>query len=263
MVHAKAGRGVQVVRSLAVLLLVSGASGCISVFAPGSFDWGHGAAPLPEGQTRVQLGGGGGTAAGVTEINEVGPSGLTVSMPRFGAIGGLGAGVAVEHQTSRAVLVRGEATAGCQMPPSADIIDTVASAVAVCPVAIYLGGQLNPGNSRNGALRLRIGGGADLAVTGNESPSVGDSFPYLSGQLGAVLSHELGPLEPYIELHGGAKGYLTYLFFPVLSAGATGGATWKFNDSVSAYALMRGDLLMAGIFPQPSGNVQVGAFLSF
>jgi hypothetical protein len=229
-----------------------GSSGCASNFPPGSFDWSHGAAPLPEGATRVQVGGGGGAGLGVTDLT----GGFIVPAPELGLIGGAGGGVALENQFAPTLLLRVEANGGCQTPTFTNVSD--ADLQLICPTAAYVGGQWNPGGNRNLALRLRGGGGGDLFVAGV------DDFlpvPYMAAQVGVVASTELGSFEPYLDLHGGAK--LGLALAPVASVGASGGSTWEIVENVSAYALLRTDFVLIGLLPTMTANAQVGAFFTF
>ncbi len=241
-------------RALIVSLLFVVASGCTSSFPPGSFDWGHGAAPLVEGQTRVQLGGGGGVGAGISPATaSTGGNSNAVDV-----IGGGGGGVAVEHQLYPTLLVRGEGNMGCQSSGLVDNTAAVSGAEFICPMAVYVGGQVNPEADPNFALRLRVGAGADVFVIKDSAllPA-----PYLATQGAVVLSKELGDFEPYLDLHLGAK--VGSLLAPVGTAGVTGGTEYHLNDDVSFYGLARGDVLFIAIFPSLSANVQAGALFTF
>ena len=235
-----------------VVLVVVGATGCVSNFPPGSFDWGHGAAPLPEGATRVQVGGGGGAGLGVTDIS----SGFFVPAPQLGLIGGGGAGVAIENQFASTLLLRGEGNLGCQTPTFTNASDR--DVQLICPMALYVGGQWNPGGNRNIALRLRGGGGGDLFLS---PPASILPLPYMAAQVGGVFSAEIGAFEPYVDIHGGAK--LGIAVAPVASVGATGGTTWKLGDNLSAYGLLRSDVVLVGLLPTLTANAQAGVFFMF
>jgi hypothetical protein len=227
-------------------------AGCTSSFPPGSFDWGHGAAPLQEGATRVQVGGGGGAGFGVTDVS----GGFIVPAADWGFIGGGGAGVAVEHQFAPTLLLRGEGNAGCQTPTFTDA--SLTGYQFICPMAVYGGGQWNPGGNRNVALRLRGGGGGDFFLAG---PGGILPLPYMAAQIATVLSVEAGPFEPFFDMHAGAK--LGLALAPIASVGASAGSTWKFSDSVGAYLLLRTDLNMLLLLPTLSANAQAGATFTF
>lgn len=242
---------------LVSLFVVFAGVGCTSSFPPGSFDWGHGAAPLDEGQTRIQVGGGGGAGVGV--VGTSGGGSVLPPGPDYGLIAGGGGGLAVEHQLLPTLLVRGEANAGCQTSALNDATADVPSETSlICPAAVYLGGQANPEGNRNFALRLRIGGGGDFfAIDGGALIPA----PYIATQGAVVFSNEFADFEPYVDLHAGAK--VGALLAPVASAGVSGGAEYHFGESLSAYALARTDVVFITILPSVSANVQAGVFFVF
>lgn len=235
-----------VVASVVVVSL----NGCASAFSPGSLDWGHGATPRAVGTTTVQAGIGAGAGYGLVSDASFGGNAL-------GPIAGAGGGVGVEHQASEEFLMRAEAGGGCQN-------SIVQGGVPVCPVAAYLGGQLNPktadtGEGNDFAVRGLVGGGADLLVTGGAETLV---LPYAAAAGGAVFSHEDGGFEQYLDVHVGLKlGLVTAT--PVGNFGATGGLRYDLNDLVSVYGALRADALFIATTPALTGSLQGGALLRF
>jgi len=213
--------------------------GCSSGFPPGSLEWGHGATPLDEGQSRVQVGAGAGVGYGVVGTS----TGDAVVNPIAGAGGGLG----VERQLSADVAVRAEFGGGCQS-------SVVKDGAPLCPVAGYLGGQLNPRGSRTLALRVLAGGGADVVLS--------TPLPYAAGVGAVVFSADDDGLERYADVHLGLKlGLLTGT--PVGNAGAAGGLRYSFTDVVSVYGALRADILLANAAPALTGTLQLGALFRF
>lgn len=222
-----------------VVAFVGALFGCSSAFPPGSLEWGHGATPLAEGQSLVQLGAGAGVGYGVVGT----ATGDAVVNPIAGAGGGLG----IEHQVGRDLALRAEVGGGCQS-------SVVKDGAPLCPIAGYLGGQLNPRGSRTFALRVLAGGGADVVQS--------TPLPYAAGVSALVFSADSDGLERYADVHLGLKlGLLTGT--PVGNAGAAGGLRYAFSDVVSVYGALRADVLLANAAPALTGTLQLGGLLRF
>lgn len=244
-------RFASVVAAAALFVFAVGAGGCTSAFPPGSFDWGHGAKPLQQHATRVVVGGGGGLGVGI--VGSEGGGGGLPPTAKYDTISGGGGGVAVEHQLLPTLLLRAEGGGGCQSPT------TFTGASIICPVAVYGGAQLNPGDNQSFALRLRVGGGGDFFDDVNGAGVF--PAPYIATQGALVFSGETVGFEPFLDLHGGVK--VGALLAPVTSVGVSGGTTYALTDSLSLYGLARSDLLFVFVLPSLTANVQAGLSFTF
>lgn len=235
------------------VVFIGVASGCTSSFPPGSFDWGHGARPMEQHATRVIVGGGGGLGIGVIG-SEGGGGGLPPSA-KYDTISGGGGGLAIEHQLLPTLLVRAEGGGGCQSPTS------FTGEAIICPVAIYGGAQLNPGESQNFALRLRVGGGGDFFDDINGAGTGVFPAPYIATQGALAFSADAADFEPFLDVHGGVK--IGALLAPVTSVGVSAGTTYALTEGLSLYALARSDLLFVFVLPSLTANVQGGVSFTF
>lgn len=267
----------------AALGLLSATSvACVSAFPASSLDTGRDAAPLPHGDTRLQLGGGGGAA------------------PLSLAFGG-GVGLRLEHQVLDELSLSLDAGTGLQ---------TLAALPFIIPFGSYLGAQWNPGGPDWFALRGRAGVGVDSAALALLSVLAGNPegwaglAPYLSFAVQAVLSLRLpATVSLYVVPGLGAKQFLgggdvsaawigavarTFcrpnlvvldatcgtvdtLVFP----GVTTGLQLRPSDNLSFYASanLTGGVIFGRSFPggaarsevlfSPSANVQLGAAFIF
>lgn len=162
-------------------------TGCVSAFPASSLDTGRDAAALPQGGTRLQVGGGGGAA------------------PLSLAFGG-GAGLRLEHQVLDELSWSLDAGSGLQ---------TLAALPFIVPFGSYLGAQWNPGGLDWFALRGRAGVGVDsaalaiLSVLGGNPEGWAGLAPYLSFAAQAVLSLRLpATVSLYLVPGLGAKQFL-------------------------------------------------------
>lgn len=270
--------------SLAAILALGSlaGAGCVSAFPASSLDTGRDATALPQGDSRIQVGGGGGAA------------------PLSLAFGG-GLGLRFEHQLLDELSVSLDAASGLQ---------TLAALPFIIPLGSYLGAQWNPGGLEWFALRARAGGGVDTAALTIPALLVGSEdgwngvAPYVSVALQGVLSFPLpASLSLYLVPGIGAKQFLgggdvsdawigavarTFcrpdsvllgttcgtvdtLFFP----GMTFGLQVRPAESLSLYASgnatagvilgrsFDGPRVRSEALLSPSGNVQLGAAFTF
>lgn len=245
-------------RTLVPVLMLTLCTGCYTRLPAAIFGWGRGAEPLPQGTTRLQVGGGGGATMGGA-----------------GVVGG-GLGVAVEHQLLKKLALRGELGGAFQSPGyfeapglhSGSVLPLPYVGASVYPStfvgAAYGGAQLNMSNTV--ALRTRLGLGSEI------TPGAGTA-PYGGIEVGLVGSSTTGTLETFSEMHAAIKvlsiqNGMSSELLPVANLGPSVGVNWRFAPGHALYGAFHADFILQAaslvlLIPYTSASLQAGYSFQF